>query len=381
MSCTVRSCALALLALAGLSAAEEVFDERHPRVPDQPLPITFTPWYCSECQKDGLIEGEAREVQMMRRDASALAEEIGIKRGWLVIESPTFRIFSNIDGAKTLHNDSPFAAADLQRLETIFPKFKPGAQGSYLSSHERAHLYHVRLERMVCWFRALTGNDAPNLGMGDRFQVFLIEDTKQYAAFSEKVMGRDFDPRNLAQRKHVPGEGNFYVFATAADQFKGKDQQLNNFTAHHVGHLIMNGHKDFVSDVWAWLEEGTAHFFMRRESPKYKFFCLQGVEPPRDFVRSNWEKTIRLMVYRKKEPSFGTWCDKIHASELTGDQHALAWSYVDWLSKTDPVRLAKLMDLSAVKGTTATQAVEEVFGVSPYALHDRWRDWVLEAYK
>ncbi len=48
-----------------------------------------------------------------------------------------------------------------------------------------------------------------------------------------------------------------------------------------------------------------------------------------------------------------------------------------------PVRLAKLFDRSAdsKKKMSAADAIDDVFGVSPYVLHERWRAYVLKTYK
>ncbi len=61
----------------------------------------------------------------------------------------------------------------------------------------------------------------------------------------------------------------------------------------------------------------------------------------------------------------------------------MAWAIFDWLATTDPVRLAKLFDRSAdsKKKMSAADAIEDVFGVSPYVLHERWRAYVLKTYK
>ncbi len=382
MSSTAARVALLCVAIAGAGRAQEVHDERNPRAPDQKLPVVYTPYYCSRCVADKLLADEPREIQLMRRDAADLALAVGIKRDWVVIESPNFRVFSNLEGEKVSHNDSPFAAADLQRLKTIFPDFKPGAQGSYVNAHERAHLYHLRLERVLSHFRALTGNEQPFLGMQGRFEVYLLEEADAYKAFTENVLGHPFSPKRLVEREHIKEEPRCIVFATAAAFFKGGDRQLSNTVAHHTGHCLIKGHNEFTKNAWGWLDEGIAHFYERRESLQFNSFCVQGQDPPSDFVRGDWRQRIRHLVYRKKESSFGDWCEKANPQDLVGDQHALAWSYVDWLVATDPVRLAKLIDLAkdSDRKPSSTDAVQEVFGITPFALHERWRAYVLESY-
>lgn len=381
MSSTAARVAILGLALAGPSRAQEVHDERNPRAPDQALSIVFTPYYCSRCVADKLLADEPREIQICRRDAPVFAKDVGLKRDWIVIETPNFKVFSNLEGDKVSHNDSPFAAADLRRLKAIFPDFKPGAQGSYVDAHKRAHLYQIRLERIAAHYRALTGNEKPFLGMQDRYEVCLFEGADEYKAFSEEVLGHAYNPNQLIEREHLKEEPRCLVFGTPAKFFKG-DRQLSNTVAHHAGHCLIKGHNSFTQNAWAWLDEGIAHFYERRESLEFNNFCVQGQDHPRDFIRGDWRQRIRHFVYRKKESSFGDWCEKPNPQDLLGDQHALAWSFVDWLAATDPVRLAKLIDLSKDSGrkSTCADAVQEVFGATPFALHERWRAYVLESY-
>ena len=76
------------------------------------------------------------------------------------------------------------------------------------------------------------------------------------------------------------------------------------------------------------------------------------------------------------------WCDKLHTQQLTGVQHVLAGSIVEWPAKTDPVRLARLMDVSGdERKLAAADAIENVHGITPDALHERWRAYVLKEYK
>jgi hypothetical protein len=369
---------LALLLLASVAVAQERFDERNPRAPDQTLAVTFAPWYCTRCADEKRIEAGARTVELMSVPAQQLAQDLGVDRDWIAIESPTFRIFSSLEASKVRFSDTPFAAADLRRLKEIFPSFAPSPQ-AFVSAHERAHLYQIRLERIVCHFRALAANDLPLLGMGDRFEVYLFEDSDHYRAFTEKALGRVFSPRSPAQRQHYGGERSRFVVAVGAELLVGRERQLNNTVIHHVAHTLAEGHRQYLADVWGWLDGGLAHYYERRESPDYNVFCLDTTDPPREYARADWPRKVRYLVARKKEPNLGTWCDKTIPQQLSVEQHVIAWSFVDWLVNTDPVRVAKLLDLCKDRRRkwSGTDAIREVFGITPEALHDRWREYVL----
>jgi hypothetical protein len=371
----------ALLALAGLATGGPL-DEKHPRAPDQALPIEFTPWHCQHCIDQDLLAAEPKEIPVLGCPAQKLTKSLKIRRSWFVITSPNFKVFSTLAGARIKHSDSRFAAADLIRLKEIFPDYQLGGQGSFVTAHQRAHLYQIRAERILSHFRALTGNKHPFLGMGARFELCLFEKEKEFQRFVEKELVRNHSSKHPVQRKHMIGGDNYYVIATAASLFKGGDRELNNIIVHHTSHGIVNGHNDFLSEMWGWLEGGFAHYYERRESDKHNYFCLQGRDPPKEFVRGNWRRKIRHLVYRKKDSSLGLWCDKTHAQQLSGNEHAMAWSIVDWLVRTNPVRLAKLLDIAAEEDDrpTCSDAIEDVFGIGPYGLHERWRAYVLKKY-
>ena len=376
MRCTVLS-----LLLTALAVAQD--DIKHPRSPDQPLPITYTPWFCTACIKAKMISDKPRSVELMGMSAQKLLEKLKLKRGWIVIESPNFMVLSTLKGLRIRNTDARYAVADLARLRKIFPSYSSGPQGGYVDSHQRAHLYHIRLEREHAHFAALTGNKQKYLGMGSRFQVYLFEKEVHYRALVEGVLGHAPRKQNLCIREHVKGKNNYSVMTTSAAFFKKGDRLVNNIVAHQTGHMLANGHRNFYRDVWAFLEVGCAHYYERRESVQHNHFCLEGTDQPAEFVRGNWRKRIRHMVYRKKDPTLGRWCETIHPQQLSGDEHAVAWAIFDWLATTDPVRLAKLFDRSAdsKKKMSAADAIEDVFGVSPYVLHDRWRAYVLKTYK
>jgi hypothetical protein len=356
----------------------ETVDEKHPRAPDQPLNIQVTPWYCPLCLKQELIAGEPRSIELMRDPAAIMAEKLGVRRNWVVIESPHFRIFSTLKGARIKHSDSTFAAADLLRLKEVFPSFKVGCGGTYVNAHQRAHLYHVRLERQYAHFSALTANTKKWLGMLRPYEVYLFEKDKPYGVFRQQILGRANVEEQVAF-EHITGKKNFLVFGTCARFHKAGDRQLNNRVMHMVSHMLVNGLNNFYSDIWAWLEEGFGHFYERRESEVHNHFCLGFGRVPAEWERGNWRKKIRHAVYRKKERPLSLWCEKLQPQELTEWERALAWSYVDWLMKADPVRLAKLLEMGSRSGerTQAADAISEVFGVTPHVLHDRWRNYVL----
>ena len=171
---------LLLAAGLGMAGPGKVHDVTHPRSPETPLEIKFAPWYCPLCVKQERIEPQERKIRMMRMPVEELAKLLDLDKSWLVIETPHFRILSTLGRANVKFKDVQYARADLLRLKTIFPKLGIGREGATVNAHQRAHLYHIRVERLYSHFAALTDNKKKFLGMGSHYEVYLLDD---YAEF------------------------------------------------------------------------------------------------------------------------------------------------------------------------------------------------------
>jgi hypothetical protein len=357
-------------------------DDRHPREPDKPLSVQLNPWLCSTCSGPGSVKDDAHEIDLFGLAPAEIAKRVGAGRKWYFIESPNFQIFSTLKAVRVKHSDSAFTTADLNRLRTVCPELKLGSGGTYIDAHQRAHLYHVRLERLYAHFAALTSNERRWLGMKDRFEVYLFEGADEYAAFWANVLVRASKPKRVAHR-HVEGRKNYLVFATTAERHKGGDCQLHCTVFHMVAHNLVNGYNNYYTDTWAWLEEGFGHFYGRRESTRHNHFCLFSGEPPSSLERGNWRKKIYVVAKKKRAPPFHSWCERLDPRQISDMEHAICWSYVEWLARTEPLRLATLVELASdhKKKRTAVEAIQDVFGVAPEQLHEQWREYVLREYK
>jgi hypothetical protein len=385
--------ALALLALAApLAAKDEYVDEVHPRARSSPLEIVFEPWYCNLCAVEGRVSPQDEsKIEMKRMPVRKLAEQLELPRGWLIIVTPHFKILSTLDKTSIGAADNTFARADLERLRRIFPKLKIG-RDTRLDPHERAHLYHVRAERIYAHFAALSGNDRPYLGMDLPYELYLFQEYTHHHVFCDRILGRAFDKTGVAG--HGGGHPNFMLYTVAADMLSHLegtgDKVLSNNVVHSVAHNLVDGHGNYYYETRAWLEEGLAHYYTRRENPKYNTFCRAEGADASDFLAEDWEAAVYGMVRRDRDVPFGTWFEKMQPGELSDVEQGMCWSVVSWLVETDPVRFAKMLQVfdryerlpdGSVRTASSADAIQEAFGVTPNQLHQRWRQYVLEAYR
>ncbi|MHC4163277.1 MAG: hypothetical protein ACYSUM_14200 [Planctomycetota bacterium] len=382
----MRSIAVLLLA-AGLGMAGpkgEVHDVTHPRSPGTPLEVKFAPWYCPRCVKEERIEPQERKIRMWRMPVEELAKILDLDKKWLVIETPNFKILSTLGRANVKFKDVQYARADLLRLKTIFPKLGLGREGTTVNAHQRAHLYHIRVERLYSHFAALTDNKKKFLGMDAPYEIYLLDDYAEYSTLTDQFIGRGM--RMAGIQHHSKEKPNFNCFPTSEQQYgrtKGRgDRGFSNWVTHNVAHLLVDGFHNYYRETWGWLEEGLAHYYERKEYTNRNTFCWTEGKPPQDFLKPDWESVIYNLVRRGKDPSLSQWCEKLMPGELTGVENGLSWSIVRWLVETEPIRFTKLLrKLNDYENKpTAAQSIEYAFGVSPGVLHSRWREYVRENY-
>lgn len=371
-----------LAAASGQDDKPKVLDDVNPRATSTPLQIELEPWWCPDCAKAKTIEDQARPVPVMRRTAPELAELLGIQDDWFAIETPHYRIFSTLRGTTSKFDDGTYCRRDLERLRDLVPGVSFGPEGAKLDAHQRAHLYHVRLERQYAHFSALTGNKQPNLGMPERYEVMLFANYSQHHAFCDRFIGGRQDKGGV--QWHFQDKPNYIIFTTAEDIVAQKtakgDGALANHVFHNNAHNLVDGFNNYFRETPAFIEEGLGHYYERRENPRWNNFCWAEGKAPTDFTKPDWEATILTLLRRGKDTPFAEWCERLQPGELTGIENGFTWGVVTWLIETEPVRFTKMLEPmdDLKRNLTSAQLIEEGFGVSPSVLYQRWRDWVIE---
>jgi hypothetical protein len=360
-------------------------DDMNPRAPSTPLEITFQPYWCTRCAKEGLLKGkQPQTIEMERKPVDDLVKQLEIKTDWIAMQTPHFKIFSTLEGSMAKYADSVFCRRDLERLKTIMPKISFGPDGVVLDEHERVHLYQIRLEREYAHFAALTNNTKPNLGMPMPYEIYLWADYSQHHVFCDRYVGGRSDKSGV--QHHDRTKPNFILFSCAesivsANNGKG-DGPLANHVFHNVAHCMIDGYNDYFRETPAWLEEGLGHYYERRENPRWNNFCWAEGKMPTEFQKPDWETTIFSLVRRDKDPPFAQWCEKLQPGELTGVENGFTWGIVKWLVETEPLRFTKMIepmdDLTLNLDTNGL--IQQAFGCSPSVLYQRWREYALANY-
>ncbi len=374
-----------LVLAAALAAVASLQDDTDPRSPGMHLAIAFRPYSCMTCVEEKRLEPEAAEsvgeITILRQTALEVAKAVGVEKDFVAIRSPNFVILSALEKAKVKLSDSRFIAADLGRLKEIFPTLAIEAQSVVLNPHQRAHLFHIRAERIYAHFAALTGNTKRYLGMASPYEIYLFDDYATHHKLVDKYIGKSMD--KMAVTHHQRERPNFLAVSAYEARTPAGDWAFSNHVIHSIAHNLADGCNNYSKETWAWLEEGLAHWYERRENPNHNTFCWTEGRAPTMFDKPNWRSAILGLVRRGKDRNLAEWCEKLQPGELTEEEQGLTWSLADFLIATEPVRLARMIDRleeNYQETISCAQCVEDGFGVSPSVLHQRWREWVLKEY-
>jgi hypothetical protein len=162
--------------------------------------------------------------------------------------------------------------------------------------------------------------------------------------------------------------------------FKG-DEELHQSLVHNVAHLLLSHQRPshwIGNDKKGWADAGIAHWFEYELSGTCRNYCYQEQNTKRNFKGGKFKVGVRKMVALDKQSSMSSVMQK-QTTELTPAEHALAFSYIDYLMQKDGKALNKLL-IQLRQRTETRDALQDTFGISILEFEQLWRAWVLETY-
>jgi hypothetical protein len=241
------------------------------------------------------------------------------------------------------------------------------------SSHELLHLYVERLEALHEDYRTTFGLSDEDFDHKARVCLWSSQDDHERASL-------EFCGTVSTLPTYRRGFESAFSLCAGERPFKD-DESIHRVVVHHVAHAIMNLQKPagFTATVKAgWADAGIAHWLTDRRFGASDVFCYpegpldSGLKPGR------WRRGVRTLIARDRVPPLPELV-QLDTQELSREQHALAFSLVDYLVSRDAAALDQLLRL--LRSQTPTRdAVPAVYGEKLQDLELAWKAWVMSEY-
>jgi len=242
-----------------------------------------------------------------------------------------------------------------------------------LSQHQMAHLYADRLETL---FRDYVEN----------FQAKEREWSKQslvmiwYLPNDQAEASLRFCQNGSRAGVKLLGSDPRYSVCANRQFFPG-DEELHRNVVHNVAHLLLSHQRPsmWIGDKkYGWADEGVAHWFEELYFGRCTNYCYQEQNTNVDFKSGKYRLAVRKMVASGEAPPVAAVFQRT-VDELTLPEHAVSFSYVDYLLHLDGAKFNTLMKRLRSKIVTR-EALMEVYDMNPLAFEAAWKAWVLETY-
>lgn len=156
--------------------------------------------------------------------------------------------------------------------------------------------------------------------------------------------------------------------------------KVRELFVHNAGHMLLSNafQPTWVGDIGGgWLDAGIGHWYEYERFGRTVNYCLEEATLAENYENGQWRAAVRRRLEREKDPFLPGLLPK-RTGAMSAQEHALCWSFYDWLL-TQPGMVRKLMlDLKQKK--PAREVLAQHLGMDLFATEDAWRAWVSENY-
>lgn len=244
-------------------------------------------------------------------------------------------------------------------------------------TEQAALLYAKRLEDFYDWFQQLLGYTDEQARV-TRHDVFLMGDLRT-------LMGVAHEYCNLPTDRAARAVGDPSVLCTWPETgVYRRDGDFHRHVLYHVSHLLVGVYymKVWLVENAGWLEEGLAHLVeMDLFQVAGNTSNVEQSEPDRG--DADWEPEVRELIVKNRLVPFADLIRK-RADQLTGVEHKLAWSYVDFLhAKGGGEKIAAMIQDIKKNGELdqVRDALRAHFGLTVTSIEGEWIEWVRANYR
>ena len=239
--------------------------------------------------------------------------------------------------------------------------------------HEALHLYADRMEAFYADFQKTLDIEEKEM-RNKKHYLYLFDTQKSCLKASKELTGL-----NCWNAAKLPGNPSILISWKDRDALK-TDDDFHRHLVHHVSHLLNVAYyrMEWLAMEAGWADAGLAHYFEIKYFDQANNTCDEEGEEE-EFTNSDWEVDVRKELAAGELQSFADLSLK-STTALHGDDHKLAWSYVDFLLKKDSGKF-KLFMKGIKEKKPCRDALKAAYGLSFIGLQTGWEAYVLENYR
>jgi hypothetical protein len=314
---------------------------------------------CAACGGAGYVDCTFCEHEAIQQSLAKRRDEIvrrGEKNAWL---------------AKELEREVRFAESE--HFVVIWEMEDMKVDKVRKSPHEMLHLTAARMETLFDLYLEKLG--AREGDFAEKPLVAIWWSPRDQADASARLCGST-SPLGVKLYGGKPR----YSCCGNKQNFNG-DEELHQSLVHNVAHLLLSHQRPSYwigNDKKGWADAGVAHWFEYELSGSCRNYCYEEQNTKRDFKGGKFKVGVRKTVALGKQPSMSSIMQK-QTTDLTPEEHALAFSYIDYLMQKDGKALNKLL-IQLRERRETRDALQDTFGLSIFEFEELWKAWVLETY-
>ena len=237
------------------------------------------------------------------------------------------------------------------------------------------HLYLDRLEALRSRFMEVL-----ELGDADfsaRLEIYMFDDCADHQRLAPRVAGGG----SRSQGMKLMGVEAIYCMCrdrrTTPD-----DEALYRNVVHNVTHLLIS---NMIPEYWlgnrkhGWIDSGTAHYFEDLLTGKCTNFCYEEVGVTGGFKSGEWRVPVRKFAEAGQLEPF-TKVAVLNTDQLSGQQHAQVFAYVDFLIATRGGKAFANLVRLLKEGRPTRDALREAVGLTMLGFDEAFVTWVKASY-
>lgn len=177
------------------------------------------------------------------------------------------------------------------------------------------------------------------------------------------------------------GRKPVFSVCTSDEVFQDEYWDLLTLGTHNLVHMLQSNvwDEEWIGDQGGgWFDSGAAHWVEDKIYGRIRHYCIEEAGSPANFEDGVWRAAVRAWL-DKREGALLPALVKKQTGEMMPEEHALAWSFYDWLAETRPQALNPL--LRALKQRMpAREALPTHAGLGLVEAEQEWRSWVKKTY-